>query len=411
MRGLLRTSLLLGASVASAFGQVGAAISAEPLLSQPQIEELEAKVQEAPSDWDTRLRLLRGYLALPARRDYQQARLEHILHAIRTRPADPAFTGPLLRVSSEVDPAGHEQVRQAWIESATAHQGDVYVQVNAARALHAEHPMEAEDMLTRWIELNPDRKLAAANLGFLYALDLIGMIEPQSPRLRPVEQREPLMKRAREALNASTNPYVLAGAGTALPNLFMRSEAARTPQPDKAPFEMSSALKAKARGIAPQDQDLAGPMPLIKEFEDFMGQQTGQTVSRGIAPISSSTSPPPASPVMTGSVDVGPPGPRVESAGAAPIRVSGDVQAYKLIQKANAIYPPQAREARIQGWVRFNVIIDESGNVENATVISGHPLLVPSAVQAVQAYRYQPTLLNGKPVKVISQVEIPFALN
>jgi TonB family protein len=407
MRGLLRTSLLLGASAASAFGQAGAVISAEPLLSQPQIEELEAKVQEAPGDWDTRLRLLRGYLALPARRDYQDARLKHIVHAIRTRPADPAFTGPLLRVSSEVDPSGHEQVRQAWIESATAQQGDVYVQVNAARALHPEHPVEAEDLLSRWIELNPDRKLAAANLGFLYALDLIGMAEPHSPRLRPVEERDALKKRAREALEAATNPYVLAGAGTALPNLFMRSEAARTPQPDKAPFEMSSALKAKALGLAPQDQDLAGPMPLIKEFEEFLGSQTGQVVNRGIAPISS----PPSSPVMSGTVDVAPPGARVDSAGAGPIRVSGEVQAYKLVQKVDAVYPPQAREARIAGMVRFNVIIDENGNVENATVISGHPLLVPTAVQAVQAYRYQPTLLNGRPVKVISQVEIPFSLH
>jgi len=90
------------------------------------------------------------------------------------------------------------------------------------------------------------------------------------------------------------------------------------------------------------------------------------------------------------------------------IRVGGKVQAAKLTQKVDPVYPPLANQARISGVVRLNVIVGKDGTVENMTVESGHPLLVPAALEAVKQWVYKPTLLNGQPVEVVTQVEVPF---
>ncbi len=59
--------------------------------------------------------------------------------------------------------------------------------------------------------------------------------------------------------------------------------------------------------------------------------------------------------------------------------------------------------------VRLNVVVGIDGHVANITVRSGHPILVPAAIAAVKSYVYQPTLLNGKPVEVLTQVEVNFS--
>jgi TonB family protein len=92
------------------------------------------------------------------------------------------------------------------------------------------------------------------------------------------------------------------------------------------------------------------------------------------------------------------------------IRVGGNVQANNLIQKAPVKYPPLAKQARIQGTVRFSATIGKDGTVKNLEVISGHPLLVEAAQEGVRQWVYRPTLLNGNPVEVITQVDVNFSL-
>jgi len=92
------------------------------------------------------------------------------------------------------------------------------------------------------------------------------------------------------------------------------------------------------------------------------------------------------------------------------IRVGGNVQQAKLVNQPKPVYPPLAKQARIQGTVRFNAIIGRDGAIANLTVVSGHPLLVPSALEAVRQWKYQPTLLNGEPVEVVTQIDVNFTL-
>lgn len=92
------------------------------------------------------------------------------------------------------------------------------------------------------------------------------------------------------------------------------------------------------------------------------------------------------------------------------IRVGGNVQAARLVNQPKPVYPPLARQARIQGTVRFNAIIGKDGRIENLTLVSGHPLLVPAATAAVKQWVYKPTLLNGEPVEVVTVIDVNFTL-
>ena len=368
MRYLTYLILVITSQVLLSGQHVEARLSAEPPLSADAIAQLEAKVGANPSDKETRLRLLRYYMNFaPSRVE----RLNHVLYMIENFPSDPVS-------SSVVTYAPSGAVRDAWMRAADRFPEDANVLLNAARFLYRQQPEDAEQLLRRGVDREPANKRIAANLGFLYAMDILGMAGPDGhPIKRAAEEHQRLSERARIELDRSRNVFVLAGAGTALPNLFPRTEQARNPN-DRSAFELAAALMARARELGPQEPELHGPMPLIREFQEFHQRETAQVQPAAIA----------------------------GSTGA--IRIGGAVQAAKLVEKPEAVYPPQAREARIQGTVRFNVMIGADGRVENATLAAGHPLLVPAATEAVRRYRYQPTLLNGSPVQVISQVDVPF---
>jgi protein TonB len=107
-----------------------------------------------------------------------------------------------------------------------------------------------------------------------------------------------------------------------------------------------------------------------------------------------------------------PPPPKVEKP-ATPqrIRVGGNVQAANLIRKVTPVYPPLAKQARVQGTVRFTAIISKDGTIQQLQLVSGHPLLVQAAQDAVKQWLYKPTLLNGEPVEVVTQIDVNFTLS
>jgi len=92
------------------------------------------------------------------------------------------------------------------------------------------------------------------------------------------------------------------------------------------------------------------------------------------------------------------------------VTVGGNVQAARLVNRVQPIYPPLARQTRISGTVKLHAIIGKNGAVEQLQVVSGHPLLVQSALDAVRQWRYQPTLLNGEPVEVDTEIDVIFSL-
>jgi TonB family protein len=93
------------------------------------------------------------------------------------------------------------------------------------------------------------------------------------------------------------------------------------------------------------------------------------------------------------------------------VRIGSGVADRNVISKVQPVYPPIAREARIQGSCVLKALINKQGNVADLTAISGHPLLLPAAIDAVKQWRFNPYYMNGQPVEVETQVTVNFELH
>ncbi len=108
--------------------------------------------------------------------------------------------------------------------------------------------------------------------------------------------------------------------------------------------------------------------------------------------------------------------PRPTSFAAAPsgrpIRVGGNVQTANLIQQVRPVYPPALQAAGIEGTVLLDAIISKTGEpvsiVPQNTAVE--PAFVTAATDAVNQWRYRPTLLNGEPIEVLTTITIDFKL-
>jgi len=182
----------------------------------------------------------------------------------------------------------------------------------------------------------------------------------------------------------------------------------------------------------PPPPPAAAPVRVVKKVtaEDIMKAPT--VIPKTIAQIKDEPAPPPQAAVgvvggvpggmpggtpggvlgsiITGAAAGPPPPPPPQATTPKRIRVGGQVESAKGIFQPSPEYPPLAKMARIQGMVRLEAIISRDGTIQDLKVLSGHPLLVKAALEAVQRWRYQPTLLNGEPVEVITEVDVNFTL-
>ncbi len=94
----------------------------------------------------------------------------------------------------------------------------------------------------------------------------------------------------------------------------------------------------------------------------------------------------------------------------APVRVGGRVRAPRPISTPEPVFPALAKQAKIQGDVQIDAVIDQTGNVVEMQVVSGHPLLIPAAMEALLKWKYEPTYLNDEPIAVRLIVTIRFRL-
>ena len=81
-----------------------------------------------------------------------------------------------------------------------------------------------------------------------------------------------------------------------------------------------------------------------------------------------------------------------------------------LIRRVEPVYPPLARNARIQGSVVLEAVISKVGTIENLRLLSGHPMLVTAAIEAVRQWRYKPYILNDEAIEVETQITVNFVL-
>jgi protein TonB len=82
-----------------------------------------------------------------------------------------------------------------------------------------------------------------------------------------------------------------------------------------------------------------------------------------------------------------------------------------VIQLVQPVYPPLARQARVQGTVRFTAIISAQGRVADLKLLEGNPMLVAAAQETALQWIYSPPTANGLPVKVKTEIDVSFRLN
>ena len=165
---------------------------------------------------------------------------------------------------------------------------------------------------------------------------------------------------------------------------------------DEAKAQLLSQLPVH-EGDALDEEQMNKVRQAVHEFDSHLAVGVG---SRGGTEMQISIMAPGASPAMA--LAPAPPG---------SIRVGGDKQQAMLVSQPRPVYPPLAKQARVQGTVSLQAIIGPDGHVQNLTVISGHPLLVQAALDAVKDWVYKPTLLNGNPVTVVTVIDVNFTLS
>ncbi len=262
--------LAVSLSAVTLAGQTVAVIRSQPLPSPQQAADLESRVLQNPEDIDATRDLLQYYLAIaplppnddPARRS---VRLQHILYLVEHHPEAAVSASKAAYVYPVHGPyanaADHAAVRDQWLAAVQGHPKNNAVTMNAVRFLQVDDLDDAEQVMQRAIGADAENREIAANLGFLYAKEILG-------------NATDLASHARTELEQSSNAIVLAAAGTALPNLAMRASAGRVV--DQKIFDLAGELSARARQLAPDDADLQGPMPLIQYFaaaENLVGRR------------------------------------------------------------------------------------------------------------------------------------------
>ncbi len=142
----------------------------------------------------------------------------------------------------------------------------------------------------------------------------------------------------------------------------------------------------------------------LADFAPVAEQNTGAP----LLALSTPVAPPPAPPVQSPKQNTAQQ--QIAAPSNTPYRVGGDVKAPVLRSAPKPAYPPLARQARVQGTVRLNGIISRDGTVRSLELVSGHPLLVQAAIQAVRTWLYDPARLNGQIVDVILVIDVNFTL-
>jgi periplasmic protein TonB len=150
-------------------------------------------------------------------------------------------------------------------------------------------------------------------------------------------------------------------------------------------------------------ENVAGSAPVLGGVPGGVpGGVAGGVVGGVIGGVSGGTGP--AAPAAT-------PAPRAVQPVHKVVRVGGNIKAPRETFSVPPVYPPLARQTRVWGTVVVDAVVDEHGNVVQAHVVSGHPLLVEAALKAVLQWKFEPTTLNGQPISVEMQVQVHFNLN
>ena len=144
--------------------------------------------------------------------------------------------------------------------------------------------------------------------------------------------------------------------------------------------------------MAPDESDPAQSGPAGPYVPGAMGIGDPNGIYRSLGPAANPVMPLPPPPAVT-----------------RPIHVSV-MNEGMLVRRVQPVYPVPAKLAHIQGKVVLSAIISKEGTIENLRVLTGHPMLVGAAIDAVSQWRYRPYILNNEPLEVETLITVNFVL-
>ena len=370
------------------------------LLTMSDVERLEQAVSADPANDTARGKLIAYYYLHADAENWRR----HVFWVIANRPASELCIRKTFVARPGQTPfasqADMERAQSLWQSQVTAHPADARVLLNAAICFERIDPSQALRWLVQANEADrTDRAVFAellAMLTYLRPVIVRGATEvtPQEPPFEPYST---------DVLDASTDAELLglvgewesgfanyrSGSQQQVESLRSCDETFKSGMRDQILMVKPQAEKHLEHALALDPGNVRWQVALARSQRFDMNDYIAffaKTEKPAEVPL-----PPPSGAIKR-------------------ITVGGNVQQAMLIQQEAPVYPPLAKQARIQGVVRFTVLIEPDGSVSKADLIAGHPLLVQAATDAVRQWRYKPTLLNGEPVQVVTQVDVNFNL-
>ena len=339
-------------------------------LTSADAQQLEAHLVRNPDDLDARGKLIAYYFAVSP--EQRQPRMGHVFWLIEHHPESDLAVSMAFKLS----PADEEHAKNLWLQQVASHPNNSAVLANAADGLGRDDAQRYKDLLERAHQAEPSNPQWLARLADLMSRAIVLSLQVQGGTYfsnapndqTTVKLDEGLGTAAIAELESSADAVLVGTVGEFISGGPPGGKPAPAPQ-----LDLAEHLLTRAQSLDPANQE----WPAALERLHAARQDTAQ--------------------------------PEVPK-GTVRIRVGGQVQQSNLIQRPVPAYPLQAKQEHVQGLVRFNVIIGKDGHIKSLALISGHPLLVAAAQDAVKQRVYRPTLLNGDPVEVTTIIDVQFTL-
>lgn len=388
--------------------KIGSMNNGEFKIAAEQVEPLEAQLRTNPEDRVARAKLMTYYYE---HGPHGQLEL-HSSWFIENHPEDEYFAPWFLMVTNKqaphYDEAAAGRARQLWLAQVNRHGEDARVLSNAAPVFASDDFGFAADLARRAYAADPgnERRLRAA--ATLFSTAVLASFE--GDRFTGTSVPPADANRLRAEIESSTDAALLGTTGS---NLMMQAMSwqdllERAKRSGSSQVMIMSGMSGRSLRASeiPDRPGLVqagefGKILITRAKQLDPGSDRWRNMLENLTTglrVTPSDAPPPAPPLP-------PP-----ASGVNRIRVGAAIQATKLIESVAPEYPESARQARIQGVVRFTIVVGTGGEISHVVLISGHPILTPAAMEAIRRWRYSPTLLNGQPVEVVTQADVMFSL-
>jgi TonB family protein len=266
--------------------------------------------------------------------------------------------------------ASYERAKAFWLSISQKAQSNPEILWNAGSFIIQFDPARTEQLTLAGKAVQPNDPRWNERLAFLYAKAVFtgGRMRPQMPATR---ERDAFAQKARRELENSSDPDLLGIAGNSLAPADPQVRAMRPP--DDITFGLE--LLKRARELAPNDVRWDAYLQAFSEAPKEHTRELGAAPEQDVASSKRKS-----------------------------------VEPGTLLRRVEPEYPPAAIRAGIQGTVRMRILIGTDGHVQNAWLISGHPLLYASAYRAVRLWLYEPLRIANDPVEAYHVLELQFRL-